>query len=361
MSEKPAAAPQSTVYPFRPRVPGWLRGLCWLGPVALWVGVLIWGGAEGARYETSWSLIQWALMVLAPEHAPPEAATGIQVQVTMYQINGALRRVAHVLAYAVLAGLVIRAIQRGNTRLTGAAIATALTLGLVFTGADELHRWLQENRHAKWLDVWLNLSGVGLTLGLTTIYFAFREWERRIAEAERRAPNSVGNLLPRLHTLPLENPDHPTRVLVVLNPTSEYADGRVCWQGEFSVPRQTDLLPLVLRESAGKGIPVRLTNSVLDDETTGKKAALRRVRWQVEIEWRVGLLPRSGMAYSLTVEEANTPALPAAEWERLPTLPFPVYETECHRGDIPANVFLLPEEFEYAASGIVSKEQKTSQ
>jgi VanZ family protein len=154
--------------------------LFWGGPILLWAVVLFYGGAEGARYETSWQWIQNALRLLCPEHAPPGDGSIIQVDVSMYQINGALRRVAHIVGYAVLSALVVRFFQRGEPRLKRSSLIAAVLLGLLYMGFDELHRLIQPNRHAKWLDLYLNLGGVALTLAGTVLYFGWKEWERRL-------------------------------------------------------------------------------------------------------------------------------------------------------------------------------------
>ncbi|MDX1932513.1 MAG: VanZ family protein [Capsulimonadales bacterium] len=162
----------------------WLRFLILGGPLVLWMGVILLSGSEGARYEASWKLIQQALRVLCPEQAPPGDGSEIQVTVTMYQINGALRRIAHVVAYAVLALLTVRAIQAGEPRLKPKALLAAFGLGIVYTAVDEVHRYFQQNRHAKWDDVWLNLAGVFLTVLLTMGYFGGKALERKILSSE---------------------------------------------------------------------------------------------------------------------------------------------------------------------------------
>lgn len=155
--------------------------LLWGGPILLWGIALFYGGAEGARYETSWRWIQTVLRLLCPEHAPPGDPDVVQVDVSMYQINGALRRIAHIVGYAVLSALVVRFFQRGEKRLKRSSLIAAVILGILYMGADELHRLIQPNRHAKWLDLFLNLGGVALTLLLTVLYFGWKSWERRFS------------------------------------------------------------------------------------------------------------------------------------------------------------------------------------
>jgi VanZ family protein len=169
------------------------RALLWFAPLFVWGLALLWGATEGARYETSWRWLQWWLRVLSPEHAPPDPER-VQVNITMYQFNGAARRLAHIVGYAVLSALTVRAIQRGQPTLKRASLIAAIVLALLYTGLDELQRLLfQPNRHAKWLDLWLNLLGVFLTLGGTALFFAVKAWERKasafpVAEGATESP-----------------------------------------------------------------------------------------------------------------------------------------------------------------------------
>lgn len=155
------------------------------GPLLLWTLILVWSGAEGARYETSWRWTQSALRLLCPEFAPPGDPAAIQVDVTMYQINGALRRLAHVGAYAVLACLLIRLLQQGRPRLRRRSLVGAFLLSLLYIGGDELYRYFQPNRHAKWLDLYLNLAGAVCVLVGTVFWFAWKNWERQVTGEPR--------------------------------------------------------------------------------------------------------------------------------------------------------------------------------
>jgi VanZ family protein len=154
------------------------RLLIYLGPLLLWALLLFYfSGGERWRYETTWRLIQHVLAFLCPEYAPPAGFN--QVDVSMYQLNGALRRLAHIAGYAILAALTVRFVQNGQPRLKRRSLVAALALGILYTGLDELHRYFVPDRHAKWLDLKLNLVGVALTLGGTLLYFGIKEWERR--------------------------------------------------------------------------------------------------------------------------------------------------------------------------------------
>ena len=148
-------------------------------PVLAWLAVALYGGGEGGRYERSWRLLQTVLRVLAPEWPPDLDANGTQISISMYQANDALRRVAHVATYAVLSALVVRAVQRGEPELKRASLVGAGVVCALFIVADEVHRAFEPNRHAKAIDIWLNLAGVGLVVGGTWLFFRAKQWERR--------------------------------------------------------------------------------------------------------------------------------------------------------------------------------------
>lgn len=158
-----------------------VRLFLWFSPLFLWGLAILWSATEGARYETSWRWLQWWLRILCPEHAPPDADR-VQVAITMYQLNGAARRLAHIFGYAILTALTVRAIQRGASTLKRSSLIAAVIIALLYTGLDEFQRFFfQPNRHAKWLDLILNLIGVVLTIGGTILYFTLKGWERNSA------------------------------------------------------------------------------------------------------------------------------------------------------------------------------------
>ena len=157
------------------------RALLYVLPLALWGGVLLaYGAGERGRYEVSWALLQKGLGVLAPEWSPISDGS----IVSMYQLNAAFRRLAHVAAYAVLTLLIIRLIQHGNTRLRSASLAAAALIGAVFMASDEWVRRHQAHRHAKPVDLVLDGIGVALVMGGTWVFFAVKEWERRVARVD---------------------------------------------------------------------------------------------------------------------------------------------------------------------------------
>jgi len=126
-------------------------------------------------------LIPQALAFLCPEFAPADVAG--QTQASLYQLNGALRRLAHVVGYSILTAFIVRAIQRGEPRLKPLSFLVATLIGIAYCGLDEWKRALEPNRHAKWADLEWNLIGVAVTLGGTLLFFGIKEWERYLQKS----------------------------------------------------------------------------------------------------------------------------------------------------------------------------------
>ena len=164
----------------------WLGPRFWLfgGPLLLWMAVLFWGSGEGTRYEASWILMQNVLDFLCPEFAPPGGPALGRADISMYQLNGALRRVAHIAGYAVLSCLVVRFFQKGESRLKRASLIAAVVVSVLYTGGDELHRHFEPNRHVHFWDLGLNLAGTLLVLGGTVCWFWLKNKEVEIIEED---------------------------------------------------------------------------------------------------------------------------------------------------------------------------------
>ncbi len=146
--------------------------------------VLFYGSGERTRYEVSWMLLQRTLNFLCPEHIPPGDPNAVRVDFSMYQINGALRRVAHIVGYAVLSCLVVRCAQAGAARLKRRSLVAAVAVSILYTGGDELHRAFEPNRHTHWLDLGLNLAGTFIVLSGTVLFFLIKRWEFAWAKAQ---------------------------------------------------------------------------------------------------------------------------------------------------------------------------------
>ena len=80
-------------------------------------------------------------------------------------LNGRLRRLAHVVVYAVLTVLLAITLKLGGYSLW-------LTAGTIVWGwADEASKPLVQGRHFSWLDVGRNV--LGIALGMVIVIFIF--------------------------------------------------------------------------------------------------------------------------------------------------------------------------------------------
>ena len=83
----------------------------------------------------------------------------------LHQLNGKLRREAHIVVFAVLTVLVLLTMMAG--KIEGRWIAVCQIC--LWVWLDEATKPLVQGRHFQWMDVGLNLIGVGIgsLIGLT--------------------------------------------------------------------------------------------------------------------------------------------------------------------------------------------------
>jgi len=97
--------------------------------LTVWVPVLVWAG------------------VIFAFSSIPHLSTGLGTWDTI------LRKGAHITEYAVLGGLLYRALNRE---------ALALAAGIAYAATDELHQHFIRGRHASPVDVAIDAVGVGV-------------------------------------------------------------------------------------------------------------------------------------------------------------------------------------------------------
>ena len=147
-----------------------IRNLMYWLPAAGWMA-LIFTGSTGLLSDSRTSrLIEPVLRWLWPGLADE----------TVWRLVYLIRKAAHVTEYAVLAVLVLAALNR-TFRLQPAAwswrrAGLALAVCGAYAGSDELHQALEPTRYANAVDVGIDLMGAVLALGL--IWVAGR-WRRR--------------------------------------------------------------------------------------------------------------------------------------------------------------------------------------
>ena len=102
-----------------------------------------------SRLLTVWlPVVAWAAVIFTLSSIP-SLSTGLGIWDTI------LRKGAHLTEYAVLGGLLYRALGRE---------ALALATGIAYAATDELHQYFVRGRHASLVDV--AIDAVGLAAGM---------------------------------------------------------------------------------------------------------------------------------------------------------------------------------------------------
>ena len=122
----------------------------WL-PAVLWAGLISVFSTQYFGESYTGGFIYPALKLILP-YAAPE---------TLVRIHHAIRKLAHLTEYAILAVLVWRAVEPGERRsLRGALLV--LVACAAYAGIDEAHQLFVEGRTASMLDVAIDTAGAGL-------------------------------------------------------------------------------------------------------------------------------------------------------------------------------------------------------
>ena len=121
-----------------------------------------------------------------PKHAPPGSAplymSGAIPVFTDRVWDALVKKSAHVVAYAILAALVLRALRAHGMSIREAAyVAMLLALGYALT--DELHQASVAGRHASALDIGFDFTGAAVASRLARWRIERREGKRANARA----------------------------------------------------------------------------------------------------------------------------------------------------------------------------------
>jgi len=144
----------------------------WLPPLA-WMALIWAASSEIGSADHSAGPFGWLVSILFPWATPP------QVDVA----HGVVRKLGHMIEYAILAALWFRTLHAGQRRSFSASARLALAISVVWAITDELHQSFVPSRDASVLDVIFDSTGATLCL-----------------------------LLARLRTPRLSGPRSPTRV-----------------------------------------------------------------------------------------------------------------------------------------------------
>ena len=139
----------------------------WL-PVALWMLLIFLGSSDSRSGPRSSRIIGPIVRWVFPDISEP----------ALDMIVAVLRKVAHVLEYAVLAALVWRA-RRGPVReaerhWNGAHARFALLISVVYAVTDEMHQAFVPNRGPNLWDVVLDAAGAAFGLCVIWLYFRLK-------------------------------------------------------------------------------------------------------------------------------------------------------------------------------------------
>jgi len=143
----------------------------WL-PVIIWIGIIFAGSTDiFSTQQTSRYLVPF-LRWLDPQ---------ISIS-TIAAIHFALRKLGHLIEYAVLAAFLWRALRSGtnirakmSTLFAGVWVACA-----IFAASDELHQSFIASRSASLLDVMIDSSGAVVGLAICVLFAAWANREFKI-------------------------------------------------------------------------------------------------------------------------------------------------------------------------------------
>ncbi len=151
-------------------------------PFLLLLVLVAWTASNAGSYRSSWLGTFWVLNNLAPQYQPIS-----DYGVSMYQLNDALRRLAHILI-GFMAVILMDRVLRINTRMRGGkrlVIACALSVIVIGTGAAV--RFRSSLRHVRLVQ--FVSSATGMLLGAAAISIA--AVDKRIVARLQDAPPEV--------------------------------------------------------------------------------------------------------------------------------------------------------------------------
>jgi hypothetical protein len=151
-------------------------------PILLLIMLVAWTASNAGSYRSSWLGTFWVLNNLAPQYQPIS-----DYGVSMYQLNDALRRLAHILI-GFMAVIVMDRVLRINTRMRGGKrLALACALSVIVIGTGAAVRYRSSLRHVRLVQ--FVSSATGMLLGAAAISIA--AVDKRIIARLQDAPPEV--------------------------------------------------------------------------------------------------------------------------------------------------------------------------
>ena len=146
----------------------------WL-PVFIWIGIIFAGSTDiFSTQQTSRYLVPF-LRWLDPQ---------ISIS-TIAAIHFALRKLGHLIEYAVLAAFLWRALRNGTSMRAkmSTLFAGVWVVCAIFAATDEFHQSFIASRSASLLDVMIDTSGAVVGLAICVVFAA---WANRKSEIENQ-------------------------------------------------------------------------------------------------------------------------------------------------------------------------------
>lgn len=151
-------------------------------PLFLLLALVAWTASNAGSYRSTWLGTFWVLNGLAPQYQPIS-----DYGVSMYQLNDAIRRVAHILI-GFMAVIVMDRILRIISKMRGGPrLAIACCLSLIVIGTGAAVRYRSSLRHVR--IVQFVSSATGMLLGAVVVSVA--ALDRRIVARLQDAPPEV--------------------------------------------------------------------------------------------------------------------------------------------------------------------------
>jgi len=139
----------------------------WL-PALIWMGLILFASTDAGSTSNSYHFLKPLLQWINPNIQDP----------AIYEINIIFRKSIHVLQFAILAILVWRAHRLRNLppkNRTLRAVTLVFFIAIIFAAGSEGVQYLMKARGASVKDVFLNLSGTVLGLGVVYLAGVFKK------------------------------------------------------------------------------------------------------------------------------------------------------------------------------------------
>ncbi len=143
----------------------------WL-PIFIWIGVIFAGSTDiFSAEQTSRYLVPFLRWI------DPQISVA-----TMAMIHFALRRLGHLIEYAVLAAFLWRALRNGTSirAKMSTLFAGVWVVCAIFAATDEFHQSFIASRSASLLDVMIDTSGAVVGLAICVLFAAWANREFKI-------------------------------------------------------------------------------------------------------------------------------------------------------------------------------------